>query len=143
MANTRSPRLSASATVSTGVSLPSEAVVCTCRSMGQYRSAPPVTHRLLRVIDYPRFANDRHLDLPRVVECVLDALDDVAVETPRGVLVYLVGLDHDADLAPRLKGVRLLHTLEAERHIFQRLDALDVVVHVFAPRTRSRRRYGI
>src|SRR5688572_21296059 len=131
----------ARATVSAGVSLPSEAVVWTCRSTGKY--GPPATPRLFGVVDHPRLADDRHLDLSRVIERVFDALDDVPAESPGGVFVHLIGLDHDADLTPRLERIRLFNTSEAERHVFQRLDALDVVVHVLAPRTGARGGDGV
>src|SRR5688500_16552061 len=106
----------ARATVVAGVRRPSEAVVWTCRSTGNYGFL--ATPRLFGVVDHPRLADDRHLDLSRVIERVFDALDDVPAESPGGVFVHLIGLDHDADLPPGLQRVGLFDTSEAKRHVF-------------------------
>src|SRR5262245_19236475 len=67
---------------------------------------------LLRVLDRPRFADDRHLDLPRILEMLLDLAGDL-VREQRGLVVSdLLGLHDHANLTAGL----------------QRVDALDAVL---------------
>src|SRR5215204_2479505 len=70
---------------------------------------------LLRVLDGARLADDRHLDLARVREVVLDLLYDVPGEATGREVVDLLGPDEDPDLAARLDGERLLDAREALR----------------------------
>ena len=53
-------------------------------------------------------ADDRHLDLARVLELVLDLARDLVREQDRRVVVDLLRLDDHADLAAGLQRVDLL-----------------------------------
>src|ERR1035437_3951168 len=63
------------------------------------------TVRLPGVVDGPRLANDRDLDLAGVSQAGLDLLDHVAGELGRGHVVDLLGAHQDADFAAGLDGV--------------------------------------
>src|SRR2546422_3081334 len=97
----------------------------------------------LGVLHRARLADDRPLDLPRVLHRLLDLLRDVAREPRRLQVVELVGLHDDAHLAARLDRERLLDALEAVRDAFQLLEPLDVVRDDLAPRARAGRADGV
>src|SRR5512141_274041 len=59
-------------------------------------------YALLGVLGRARLADDRHLDLARVGQAVLDLLDDVAREARGREVVDFVRADEDADLAAGL-----------------------------------------
>src|SRR3989441_6389851 len=104
-----------------------------------WATASADSRALLGVLHRARLADDRHLDLPRVLHRLLDLLRDVARE-PRGLqVVELVGLHDDADLAPRLDRERLLDAFEAVRDALQLLEPLDVVRDDLAPCAGTRR----
>src|SRR6187397_1965949 len=97
------------------------------------------TPRSLRVLDRPRLADDRDLDLARVREVVLDLLHDVAGEPGRREVVDLLGANEDPDLAPGLDRERALHAGEALGDPLEILEPLDVRVHRLAAGTRPGR----
>src|SRR5262245_58160178 len=68
---------------------------------------------LLGVLHGPRLADDRHLDLARVRELLLDLAHDVAREAGRRQVVDFFRPHEDPDLAARLDGERALDALEA------------------------------
>src|SRR5512142_2448619 len=74
-----------------------------------------------RVFHGAGLADDRDLDLARVLELGLDLLRDVLRQPQRFVVGDLRGLDDDPQLAPRLDRERLLHALEAVRDVLELL----------------------
>src|SRR5664279_4743311 len=101
--------------------------------------APPAPPGLLGDVDGAALADDRHADLPRVVELVLDVPGDLACEQRGGVVVDLARLDHHADLTSGLHGEALLHALLALGDVLERLEALDVVLQRLTPGARTGR----
>src|SRR5439155_24390875 len=76
---------------------------------------------LLGVVDGSRLPNDRYLDLPRVLQRLLDLRRDVTRETRGREIVDLLRPHDDADLASGLDGKRLFHAVERIRDLFQLL----------------------
>src|ERR671921_584391 len=68
---------------------------------------------LSSVVGGPRLPDDRHLDLTRVLELLLDLAGDLVREQHRAVVVEGAGHDHDADLAPGLHRVDLVDAVVA------------------------------
>src|SRR5438445_4508899 len=88
-------------------------------------------------------ANHRDLDLAGILQLRLDLLGEVARE-PEGLVVdQPVGLDDDAQLAPRLDSERLLNTLESVGNVLELLEALDVGLQDLAPGAGSGGRKGV
>src|SRR5438552_14303166 len=83
--------------------------------------------RLFGVLHRAGLADDRDLDLTRVLQRVLDLLCDVARQPRRLKIVELLGLDHDPDLATRLDRERFFDARKAVRDAFEFLEPLDVV----------------
>src|SRR5207244_1282348 len=94
---------------------------------------------LLGELDRALLADDRHLDLARVLELLLDVAGDLVREQLRLVVVDLLGLDDHPDLAPCLQGVDALDSLPLARELLERLEPLDVRLQALAPRARARR----
>src|SRR4051794_22894998 len=86
----------------------------------------------LREVDRPRLADDRHLDLPRVLELGLDLARDGPAERHRGVVADRLGRDDDPDLAAGLHRVDLLHALVAGGDVLELAQALDVLLERLA-----------
>src|ERR1700759_2343173 len=59
----------------------------------------PLLEPIRRDVDRPALADHRHLDLPGVLEMVLDLAGDLVREEHGAVVVDLVRLDEHADLA--------------------------------------------
>src|SRR5207237_1050182 len=88
-----------------------------------------------RELDSARLADHGHLDLTGVLELVLDLAGDLVGEQHRRVVVDLLRLDDDTDLAAGLERVDLLDALVAGGDAFERLEPLDVVLEALAART--------
>src|SRR5438552_9029300 len=64
-----------------------------CAAPGRRVKAARCPTTLLGVLDGPRLADDRDLDLARVRELLLDLADDVACQSRSGEVVDLLGPD--------------------------------------------------
>src|SRR5262245_16559039 len=91
-----------------------------------------------RVIHGARLADDRHLDLARILELVLDAPRDVLREPDRFLVGNLLALDHDPDFAPGLQRERLRHALERIGDPLELLEPFDVRLEDVAARAGTR-----
>src|SRR4029450_8518051 len=80
----------------------------------------------LGIVDGARLANDRDLDLARVLELAFDAPRDV-FRQPDGFFVRdVLALHHDPDFAARLERERLRYALEGIGNPFDLLQPFDV-----------------
>ena len=91
----------------------------------------------MRDIDGARLANDRNLDLTRILQLPLDLACDFVAEQCSSIVIDLFGLDHYPDLAPGLHRVAALHPALGGGDLLQRLQALDVVLRL-SPRPPGR-----
>src|SRR5215813_1153954 len=96
-----------------------------------------------RVLNRTGLANDGDLDLTGILQLGLDLLGHVAREPERLVVVDPVGLDHDAQLPPRLDREGLLDSLEAVGDVLELLEPLDVGFEDLAAGPRPRRGQGV
>src|SRR5512135_1597210 len=94
-------------------------------------------------INSPRLADDRDLDLSRVLKLRLDALGDVLRHPEALVVRDLLRVHDDAQLAAGLDRERALDALHAVRHLLELLEALDVGLEDLAAGARSRGRDGV
>src|SRR6266540_4412247 len=103
--------------------------------IGRYAggASAPSTN-LLRVLDAADLPHHRDLDLPRVLELLLDPLGHVAGEHLGGDVVDVLGSDHDPDLAAGLHGEDLVHARVADRDLLQTLEPLDIGLERLAAR---------
>src|SRR5690606_37488911 len=85
------------------------------------------------VVHYPGFADDYDFDLARVLNLLLDLLDDVLHQEVGLAIVDLIRLDHDADFPAGLDGVGLFHAFEGIRYLFQGAETLDVRLQGLPP----------
>src|SRR5690606_29550612 len=83
-------------------------------------------------IDRPRLAYDDDLDLPGVLELVLQPTGDPVAQFSHRLVVDLFGVDHDPDLPARLDREAPLDAREALRNLLQLLQALHVRLEQFA-----------
>src|SRR5215217_4901763 len=95
---------------------------------------PPQAGGSLGVLDAADLADHRDLDLPGVLELLLDPLGHVAGQDLGGDVVDVLRLDHDPDLAPGLHGEHLVDTGVAAGDLLEALQALDVGLQGLAPR---------
>src|SRR5215211_4705285 len=93
---------------------------------------------LSSVVGGPRLPDDGDLDLPWVLELLLDLARDLVGEQDRPVVVERVGLDHDADLAAGLHGVDLVDAVVAGGDVLEVAQALDVLLERLAARAGAR-----
>src|SRR5207247_1425196 len=70
--------------------------------------APTACRGLLRDLDRARLADNGHLDLPRILELLLDRARDLVREQDGAVVVDLARTHHHSDLPSGLKRVGLL-----------------------------------
>src|SRR4029453_10199454 len=77
------------------------------RTASSSSTASQAEVRLLRHLDGARLADHDHLHLAGVLELILDLSRYLVRQQCGALVVHLGGLDDDADLAPRLEGVRL------------------------------------
>src|SRR5687768_15419894 len=91
---------------------------------------------LTSVVGGPRLPDDGDLDLARVLELLLDLPRDLVGEQDGAVVVERAGRDHDADLAPGLHRVDLVHAVVAGRDLLEVAEALDVLLERLAARAR-------
>ena len=91
----------------------------------------PVRSALLGKAHGTAFADDRHTDLARVGQILFDLFRDVLAQQIGGIVIHIVGIDHDTDLAARLDSVRLGHAFEAGGDAFQFFQTFDVVLQQF------------
>src|SRR4249920_539882 len=96
------------------------------------------------VLDRTRLAHDRDLDLPGVLQLLLDLFGDVPRHHLGGEVVDVLGLDHHADLATGLHRVDLLDARVARADLLEALEALDVGLQALAagPRAAARDSVG-
>src|ERR1700709_462330 len=93
---------------------------------------------LLRELDRPRLADDRDLDLPRVLELAFDLAGDLPGEQHRGAVVDRRRPYDDADLAAGLHRVDLLDAGVARGDELELAQALDVGLQGLAGGARAR-----
>src|SRR5712691_9469294 len=98
---------------------------------------------LFGVLHRSSLANDRDFHLTGVLQRVLDLLRDVSGEARGLKIVELLGLDQDADLAPRLDRERFLDPGEAVGDALELLQALDVVRDNLAASAGARSADGV
>ena len=91
-----------------------------------HRGWPPTPSSSLGVLDAADLADDGDLDLPRVLELLLDPLGHVAGQDLGGDVVDVLRLDHDPDLAAGLHGEDLVDARVAAGDLLEALQALDV-----------------
>src|ERR1044072_8689147 len=89
---------------------------------------------LLRVVHRARLADHRHLDLPGVLELLLDVARDLARQRAGAVVADRARLDDHADLAAGLHGVHLVDAVVAGGELLQVAQALDVLLQRLAAR---------
>src|SRR5215470_8054062 len=109
------------------------------------RSSPRPPHRIRQTVSRlslghfhrARLADHDDLDVPGILHLGLDALGDVLGELVRVEVGDLLGLGHDAELAPGLNGVAHLHAFVGHGDLLELGQPLDVALqHVPAgPRT--------
>src|SRR5215213_10322650 len=87
---------------------------------------PPQAGGSLGVLDAADLADHGDLDLPGVLELLLDPLGHVAGQDLGGDVVDVLGLDHDPDLAAGLHGEHLVDPGVAAGDLLEALQALDV-----------------
>src|SRR5919106_2671179 len=97
----------------------------------------------LGVLDAADLAPHGDLDLPRVLELLLDPLGHVAGQHLGGDVVDVLRLDHDADLAAGLHGEHLVDPRIAAGDLLEALQALDVGLERLPPRPRAAARDGV
>src|SRR3954464_2323361 len=95
------------------------------------------------VVRRARFADDGHLDLPRILELLLDLACDLVRQQDRAVVVEGAGVEHDADLPAGLHRVDLVDALVACRDVLEVAQALDVLLERLAAGARARARERI
>jgi hypothetical protein len=88
----------------------------------------------------PHFADDRDLDLTRIIELVLDLLGDVLGHQGSALVGDLLAFDDDSDLPARLKGEGLGDALKGMGDLLELLQPLNVGLQKLAPRPRPCRR---
>src|SRR6266571_9150398 len=91
----------------------------------------------------PHLADDRHLDPPGIFHPGLDLLRQIGRQERELVVADLVGPGDHPDLAARLDGIGLLHSLHLVRDPLQLLDPAHVVDDALAPRARTRAGDGV
>src|SRR3954452_16623332 len=77
------------------------------------------------VVSRARLPDHRHLDLPGVLELLLDLAGDLVGEEHGAVVIERARLDHHADLAAGLHGVDLVHPVVPGRDLLEVAQALD------------------
>src|SRR5918999_2071398 len=87
----------------------------------------------LGVLDAADLADHGDLDLPRVLELLLDPLGHVAGQHLGGDVVDVLRPDHDADLAAGLHGEHLVDPRVAAGDLLEALQALDVGLERLSP----------
>src|SRR4051795_8942113 len=83
---------------------------------------------LLRVLDRARLPDHGYLDLARELELLLDLAGDLVREQGGAVVVELTRRNHDADLAPGLHRVDLVHARVAGRDLLEVAQPGDVLL---------------
>src|SRR5690606_14212339 len=73
-----------------------------------------------------RLADDHHLDLPRVLQLVLQLARDLLAELRHGRVIDVLRIDHDADLAARLNREAALDAGKAVGDFLELLEPLHV-----------------
>src|SRR3954449_4304012 len=87
---------------------------------------------LSSVVRRPRLPDDRDLDLPGVLELLLDLARDLVREQHGAVVVEGTGHHHHADLAAGLHGVDLVDAVVPRRDLLEVAQALDVLLERLA-----------
>src|SRR5690625_7499384 len=86
-----------------------------------------ITHSCLsRKIHCTHLPDHDHLDLPRVLQLLLETTRDLFTHLGHSRIVDPLGIDHDADLTTRLVSETTFYTLEALSDLFQLLESLEV-----------------
>lgn len=85
----------------------------------------------------PTLADDGDADLARIGQILFDLFSNIFAKDIRGVVVHVIGIDHDPDFAPGLNGIGLSHPVEAGGDAFQFFEALDVIFEQFLARAGS------
>src|ERR687898_3345266 len=111
--------------------------------VGGARSPHAPQPRSLGVLNAADLADHRDLDLPRVLELLLDPLGHVAGQDLGGDVVDVLGLDHDPDLAAGLHGEAFVDTGGAAGDLLEALQTLDVGLERLPPRPRPAARDGV
>src|ERR1700733_8916147 len=89
-------------------------------------------------IHRPRFPDQHHLDLTRVLQLGFDAARNLVRQRSHSGVVDGVRRHHDPDLPARLNGEHLLHATVARRDPFQALESLHIGLERLATRAGPR-----
>src|SRR6185312_12739063 len=92
---------------------------------------------LSSVVGGPRLPDDGDLDLPGVLELLLDLASDLVREQHGAVVVERARNHHHADLAAGLHGVDLVDAVVAGGDLLEVAQALDVLLERLAAGTRA------
>src|SRR5699024_3692597 len=90
--------------------------------------------QLFRVADGPALTDDRDADLAGIGKVFFNLAGDALTEHVGLIVIHVFGIDHDADFAPGLNGVRFGYSVEFGSDVFQILKALDVAFQEFLAR---------
>src|SRR5690554_251011 len=77
-------------------------------------------------IHCPRLPDHDHLDLPGVLQLLLETTSDLLAHVDHPLVVDALRVDHHPDLAARLDREAALDALETLRDLLQLLQPLDV-----------------
>src|SRR5689334_21394176 len=97
-------------------------------------AAVPLPSKVYR----PRFANEYHFDLPRILQFRFDAPCNFFGHRGHAHVIDVVGKNDDAHLASGLDREDLFHALVARRDLLEAFESLHVRLERLAPRTGSR-----
>ena len=98
------------------------------------------TQSLFGVFNRAGLTHDVDLDLPGIIQLILDLLDDLAGDNHHSVVIDHIGLEHNPHLASGLNGEALFNAVEGGGNLLKLLKTLDVVLNVFAPGAGTGRR---
>ena len=72
-------------------------------------------------------ADDRDADLAGLGKVFFNLARDIPAQQVGGIVIHIVGIDHNAEFASGLNGVGLGNAVEGRSDVFQIFQALDVV----------------
>src|SRR5262245_13318599 len=105
-------------------------------TLPQFWSLPGVIH-------YAHLADYRHLDLPWILEFVLNLAGNVARQAERLLVAHLIAFYHDSKFASRLKRVTLGNSLKRVGQILQFFQPFHVSLQNLATRPGACCRQGV
>src|SRR4029079_8795474 len=98
---------------------------------------------LPRKVYRPRFTNEYHFDLPRILQFRLDPPRDLFGHRRHAHVVHVIRQHDHAHFTPRLDGEDLLNALVARRDLLEALETLHVRLERLAARAGPRAGNGV